>query len=91
MTTTQTRKQAHAEGVEFLRQTAELLDQAHSMFRDAGTENCIDVRIWGRYTSIESMSQSAMRMFENAKGLDCEDCNQVISECACKWANEAVR
>ena len=89
-----TRKEAHAETIKMLRQAADLIDQAHAQAKDALTVDSIATRVdsnsGGRWIGLTEFSGIAERLHHEAEIATCEDCNLVISACACSWSNSEV-
>lgn len=80
-----TRKEAHAEAITFLAQAVDALDQAHSYFKDATSENALnDGRV-----SIRLATTELDTLLKYAKESICEDCDKPIAECDC-WFNKPV-
>ena len=86
-----TRKQTHAQAVQFLKQAAELVDQAHAFAKDARCELATTVDAHGgSYIGLRRFSYIAERMANEADTAVCDDCGLLIAACDCKWANEDV-
>lgn len=80
-----TRKEAHAEAIQFLSQAVDALDQAHAYFKDADTEHCLsDGRV-----GIRSAVSALDTLLKYAKEAECDDCNKPVAECNC-WFSKQV-
>lgn len=84
-----TRKEAHQVATVLLRQAAELADQAHALLKDARTVQCVETGAPCRQTA-RSIVDTLEELVKAAEEATCEDCDQRMHLCRCKWANEAI-
>jgi hypothetical protein len=82
-----TRKEAHAEGINFLRQAIDAADQADSCFRDGKTNEQVSV---GGCSSMEAGVAKLEGLLKYAELARCEECDLLIADCACYYS-KAVR
>lgn len=85
-----TRKEAHAQGIAFLRQAFEAADQADASFLDGKTRDCIEARSGGIWLGSEAVVHALQSALKSAEDARCEDCDVPIAGCACAWSNKAV-
>ncbi len=85
-----TRKQAHAQAIEFLAQAAEAMDQAHAQLRDAMTLDAVIAGSGPYRTTARRASIVLDDLLKAARQAACDDCGVLIAACQCQWSNEGV-
>lgn len=84
-----TRKDKHAEATVMLRQAAALLDQAHSLLKEARTDQ--SVQTGGVNPKSLAWTQCVVEsLVDSAEMTVCDDCGKLLAACRCVWSNEEV-
>ncbi len=86
-----TRKQAHAQGIEFLEIAANSMDQAFAQFKDARTAGGVATKHESRHICARDVNGILTELLQAARQVTCEDCDALIADCQCAWANEEVK